>query len=155
MMCEDVCRNLPRLTVEIMGPSWVAGAVTGIKASRGRNADWIWDRFIEELFETVERLGGIRPAEPASSPADEYGFAGSAYDTLGGYVSTAGEICSQGLYFSLSPKQYENVMSLLPGFVVLRARGGLIIPRYEIGSFLNLVPVNGPLLDQLAEGGMQ
>lgn len=155
MMCEDECRNLPRLTVEIMGPSWIAGAVTGIKASRRRSTDWIWERFVEELYDTVERMGGIQPAEPASSPADEDGFAGSAYDTLGGYVSTAGEIRSQGLYFSLSPKHYENVMSLLPDFVMLRARGGLIVPHYELRSFLNLVPVNGPLLDQLAEGGMQ
>jgi hypothetical protein len=137
-----------------MGPSWIAGAVTGIKVSSGRNSGWVWDCFIEELYDTIERLGGIQPAEPASSPADECGFAGSAYDTLGGYVSTAGEIRTQGLYFSLSPEHYDNVMRLLPDFVVLRTRGGLMIPRYELSSFLNLVPVNGPLLDQLAEEGL-
>lgn len=138
--------------MEIMGPSWIAGAVTGIRASTRRESDWIWDRFIEELYDAAERLGDIQPAEPATSLADEYGFAGSAYDTLGGYVSTAGEVRSQGLYFSVSPEQLENVIRLLPDFTVLRAKGGLIVPRYELGSFLNLVPVNGPLLDQLTEG---
>lgn len=154
MLCDDVSRSFPRFAVGIMQPSWIAGAVAGINASEKRNPDWIWDRFIEELYDTVERLGGIQPADPASSLADEYGFVGSAYDTLGGYVSTAGEVHPKGLYFRVSPEHYDNIMKLLPDFVLLRTKGGLIVPHYEIRSFLNLVPVNGPLLDHLEEDGL-
>jgi len=155
MMCDDASKIFPRHTVGIVQPSWIAGAVAGIKASPRRTPDWTWDRFIEELYDTADQLGGIGPLEPASTPTDECGLVGSAYDTLGGYVSTAGEIRPEGLYFTVSSERHEDVLSLFPGFVLLRTRGGIIVPHYEIASFLKLVPVNGPLVDQLEEAEMR
>lgn len=154
MLCEDASERLNMISGCIHQSGWVAGAIAGIRACGPRELDWEWDNFIEDVCEAAEELGGIEAAEPGACLVDSDGHACSCYDTLGGYISTAGAVCSEGLQVRLPSARLECIASLLPGFMVTRTKGELLIRRYELTSFLNLVPVRGPIVDKLVEEGM-
>jgi len=154
VLCEDASERLNVISGCIPQTGWVAGAIAGIRAGSRQELDWEWDNFIGDVYEAAEELGGIEVAEPGACLVDSDGHACSCYDTLGGYISTAGGVCSEGLLVRLPSARLECVAGLLPGFMLARAKGGLLIPRYELTSFLNLVPVRGPIVDKLAEEGM-
>ena len=154
MLCEDASERLNMVNWCIPQTGWVAGAIAGIRARGPRELGWEWDNFIGDVYDEAEELGGIEAAEPGACLVDSDGHACSCYDTLGGYISTAGEVCSEGLQVRLPSARLECIAGLLPGFMVARTKGGLLIRRCELTSFLNLVPVRGPIVDELVEEGM-
>ena len=133
--------------VETPNPAWVAGAKAGLMVIGDRTPDWLWDSFVEDIYEMMDRLGDVEATEPGLSPSDDYD--GSVFDILGGYVSTAGDVIPEGLVFKLPLDRHEEIMTLLPGITLYRSKQGLVIPRYEITSFLRWVPVRGPVIEKL------
>ena len=133
--------------VETPNPAWVAGAKAGLMVIGDRTPDWLWDSFVEDIYEMMDRLGDVEATEPGLSLSDDYD--GSVFDILGGYVSTAGDVIPEGLVFKLPLDRHEEIMTLLPGITLYRSKQGLVIPRYEITSFLRWVPVRGPVIEKL------
>ncbi|MHA2161062.1 MAG: hypothetical protein ACXABF_01480 [Candidatus Thorarchaeota archaeon] len=151
MLSGDVFERISVLEYDEPDPAWVAGAAAGLSIVGNRGPNWKWDGFIEDVYQMIEDLGGITPAEPGTLPLDGNGSFGSLFDTLGGYVSLAGKYTPEGLYVRVPLERHEDILSLLPGMTLMVSRGGLTVPKYEINTFLRLVPVRGPLADELLE----
>ncbi|RDE16364.1 MAG: hypothetical protein C4K49_04940 [Candidatus Thorarchaeota archaeon] len=153
-MCEDASERLKAGSSCIPHIAWLAGAIAGINVVGRQKQGWEWDNFIEDIYESADDLGGIEAAEPGACMVDGDGQSFSCYDTLGGYISTAGRLCPQGLKVELPSASVECVAGLLPGFTLARIKGGFLLPRCELAPFLNLVPVRGPIADRLVKEGI-
>jgi hypothetical protein len=131
-------------TYDALDTAWLAGAKAGIAMRERDLPDTEWADFIEGLRLMMGRLPDVEPAEPGTAPAE-----GSLYEALGGYVSLAGEMETDGFSFSVPLIRQGMVLSLFPG-MKLHANGGrMVVPTCELPGFSRLVPVRGPLQDSI------
>lgn len=151
MMIDDIISSIPRVPYNVPDASWLAGVVAGLKILGPRTPTWLWNEFISDIYEMIELIGGVEPAEPGTSPSYGDGLIGSAYDALGGYVSVVGEICPEGLFFRVPIARQEDVVHLLKDFTLYRRRGDILIPYYDLPAFLRLVPIEGPVAEQIEQ----
>jgi len=149
LMVDDVIYSIPRETYNLPQASWLAGAVAGLRIMGPRTPDWLWNDFIRDIYDMIRMIGEVVPAEPGTAPAYGDGHMGSAFDALGGYVSIVGEICPEGLYFRVPMARQEEVARLLNGLTLIRSHGEIVIPLYDLPAFSRLVPLEGPVAEQL------
>jgi len=150
MMIDDIVNNTPRTPYSLPNASWLAGASAGLSLIGPRTPSWLWSDFISDIYDMIDLIGNIKPAEPGTSPSYGDGKIGSAYDALGGYVSVVGEVCPEGLYFRVPVARDEDIVELLRDLTLHRRRGELLVPHYDLPAFLRLVPIEGPLADEVA-----
>lgn len=149
MMIDDVIFSVPRETFSIPQASWLAGAIAGLQIIGARTPEWLWQDFINDIYEMIRMIGEITPAEPGTNPIHGDGLIGSAFDALGGYVSVVGEMCPEGLYFRVPIVRQEEIARLLKGLTLFRSHGDIVIPHYDLPAFTRLVPLEGPVAEQV------
>lgn len=147
MMIDDVIYSTPREAYNLPHASWLAGAAKGLQLIGSRTPTWLWDDFIADILAMIELLGDLEPAEPGTAPIYGDGLIGSAFDSLGGYVSVVGEICPEGLYFRVPVARQEDITQLLKGLTVYKSQGEIIIPLEDLPAFTRLVPLDGPIAE--------
>jgi hypothetical protein len=148
-MIDDIILNIPRETFSLPQASWLAGASAGLQIMGSRTPEWLWKDFVNDILDMIRLIGNIEPAEPGTSPIHGDGQVGSAYDALAGYVSIVGELCPEGLYFRVPVTRQEEVARLLQGLTLFRSHGDIVIPLYDLPAFTRLVPLEGPVADQV------
>ncbi|MFW9920305.1 MAG: hypothetical protein ACFFED_11945 [Candidatus Thorarchaeota archaeon] len=127
--------------------TWLGGAVAGLRVVRLRDADWKWAPFIVDIMDTLEMVDDIKEIPPGEEPE-----VGSVLDSLGGYVSIAGVVRPEGLYFPVPREAATKVIDQIPGIpYTYHADGWMLIPREALESFSCLVPLRGPLETYLQE----
>ena len=150
MMVDDYINSISRTPYSLPDASWLAGAAAGLRLPGARTPEWLWSDFISDIYDMISLLGNVEPAEPGTSPSFGDGRIGSAYDALGGYVSVVGEVCPEGLYFRVPVVRQESIEQLLKDMTLHRRRGEILIAHYDLPAFLRLVPLEGPLADDVA-----
>ncbi|MDH4214439.1 MAG: hypothetical protein OEV85_10990 [Candidatus Thorarchaeota archaeon] len=148
-MIDDIIFSVPRDAFNLPQASWLAGAAAGLQIVGSRTPEWLWRDFVNDIYEMIRMIGEITPAEPGTSPIHGDGLIGSAYDALGGWVSIVGEVCPEGLYFRVPIDRQEEVSRLLKGLTLFRSHGDIVIPPYDIPAFVRLVPLEGPVAEQV------
>ena len=148
-MIGDVIFSIPREAFSIPQASWLAGAVAGLQIIGSRTPEWLWQDFIQDIYDMVRMIGAITPAEPGTNPVHGDGLIGSAFDALGGYVSVVGEMCPEELYFRVPITRQEDIARLLKGLTLFRSHGDIVIPHYDLPAFTRLVPLEGPVAEQV------
>lgn len=148
-MIDDVIHRIPREAYSLPQASWLAGAAAGLQIVGSRTPEWLWRDFIGDIYEMIRMIGDVVPTEPGTAPSHGDGLVGSAFDALGGYVSIVGEICPEGLYFRVPVVRQEEVARLLNGLTLFRSHGDIVVPLYDLPAFSRLVPLEGPVADQV------
>jgi hypothetical protein len=148
-MIDDIILNIPRETFSLPQASWLAGAAAGLKIAGARTPEWLWKDFVNDIHDMIRLFGNIEPAEPGTSPIHGDGQVGSAFDALGGYVSVVGEMCPEGLYFRVPIVRQEELARLLRGLTLFRSHGDIVIHPYDLPAFTRLVPLEGPVAEQV------
>jgi hypothetical protein len=148
-MIDDIIINAPRETFSLPQASWLAGAMAGLQIIGARSPEWLWKEFINDIHDMARMIGEIKPAEPGTSPIHGDGLIGSAFDALGGYVSVVGELCPEGLYFRVPIARQEEISRLLKGLTLFRSHGDIVIPTYDLPAFTHLVPLEGPVAEEV------
>jgi len=64
-------------------------------------------------------------------------------------VSVAGEMTPEGLFFKVPVARQEQVLELLKGLTLFRSHGEILVPMYDIPAFTRLVPLEGPVAEQI------
>ncbi len=131
--------------------AWLAGAIAGLKIVGKRTPNWLWQEFYDDIFQMIQLVGVVPTADPGSAPPEGEEFVGSAFEALGGYVSVAGEITPEGLYFRVPLASQQNIIQLLKGLTVLKYHGEIVIPAFDLPAFLRSVPIEGPIAGLLEE----
>jgi hypothetical protein len=149
MMVDDIILGISRDPYSIPEASWLAGAAAGLQILKPRTPKWQWEGFIADVYDMMNLIGDVEPAEPGTAPKYGDGRVGSAYDTLGGYVSVAGEVCPEGLYFRVPIARQEQVLELLKDITLFRSHGEILVPTYDLPAFTRLVPLDGPVAEQV------
>ena len=149
MMVDDIIHGAPQTPYSLPRASWLAGAAAGLKILEPRTPKWMWEGFIADVYSMMNLIGDVKPAEPGTSPDYGDGQIGSAYDALGGYVSVAGELCPEGLFFRVPVARQEQVLELLKGLTLFRLHGEILVRNYDLPVFTRLVPIEGPVAEQL------
>jgi hypothetical protein len=149
MMVDDIINSIPRNPYSLPAASWLAGAAAGLQILKPRTPKWQWEGFISDVYDMMSVLGDVEPAEPGTAPKHGDGRIGSAYDTLGGYVSVAGEICPEGLFFRVPLHRLEQVLELLKDLTLFKSHGEILVPTYDIPAFTRLVPLEGPVAEEI------
>jgi len=149
MMVDDIILGLPRDPYSIPQASWLAGAAAGLQIIKPRTPKWQWEGFIADVYDMMDQIGDVKPAQPGTAPNYGDGRIGSCYDTLGGYVSVAGEVCPEGLYFRVPIARQEQVLELLKDITLFRSHGEILVPIYDLPAFTRLVPLDGPIAEQV------
>ena len=108
MMVDDIIHAMPRMPYSLPQSSWLAGAAAGLQILEPRTPRWMWEDFISDVYAMMRLIGDVEPAEPGTAPKYGDGLIGSAYDSLGGYVSVAGEVCPEGLFFKIVLEGHEK-----------------------------------------------
>ena len=148
-MVDDVICRIPRETYSLPQASWLSGAAAGLQIMGPRTPGWLWSDFIRDIYDMIRMIGEVLPAEPGTAPNYGDGLVGSAFDALGGYISIVGEICPEGLYFRVPLARQEQVARLLNGFMLFRSDGEIVVPLHDLPAFMRLVPLEGPVAEQL------
>jgi len=148
-MVDDIILGLPRDPYSIPQASWLAGAAAGLQIIKPRTPKWQWEGFIADVYDMMDQIGDVKPAQPGTAPNYGDGRIGSCYDTLGGYVSVAGEVCPEGLYFRVPIARQEQVLELLKDITLFRSHGEILVPIYDLPAFTRLVPLDGPIAEQV------
>jgi hypothetical protein len=148
-MIDDVIYSIPRETFSLPQASWLSGALAGLKRNGIRSPEWLWKDFVNDIYDMIRFIGGIEPAEPGTAPKYGDGLVGSAFDALGGYVSIVGEVCPEGFYFRVPLTRQEELAQLLKGLTLFRSHGDILVPIYDLPAFTRLVPLEGPVADEL------
>ena len=130
--------------VDVVNPSWIAGAKAGLEDESAMSRSRDWEEFLASLYLLIEVMPEVGPAEPGTAPSG-----GSLYEALGGYVSVAGEITANGLAFKVPLIRQRSVRSLFPGMALICSGHRVTVPSTEMQSFLNLVPLRGPIESQV------
>jgi len=149
MMIDDNIHDAPRTPYSLPQEAWVSGAMAGLKILEPRTPKHLWEDFISDVFEMIRIMGDVVPTEPGTAPKYGDGRIGSAYDALGGYVSVAGEVCPEGLFFRVPVAHLEQVLELLKDLTLFRSHGEILVRHYDIPAFTRLVPLEGPVAEQL------
>ncbi|MHA1493659.1 MAG: hypothetical protein ACTSRQ_06550 [Candidatus Thorarchaeota archaeon] len=148
MMVDDIIHNVSPTPYSFPVASWLAGAAAGLQVLKPRTPKWMWADFISDIYEMISLLGSVEPAEPGTSP--EYGDTiGSAYDALGGYCSIASELTPEGLFFRVPVARQEQVLELLRGLTLFSSHGEILVPLDNLPAFTRLVPLEGPVAEQI------
>jgi hypothetical protein len=148
-MIDDIIFSVPREAFSLPQASWLAGAAAGLQIVGSRTPEWLWKDFIDDIYDMIRMIGEISPAEPGTNPVHGDGLIGSAFDALGGYVSVVGEVCPEGLYFRVPIARQEEIALLLKGLTLFRSHGDIVIPLYDLPAFVRLVPLEGPVAEQV------
>jgi hypothetical protein len=148
-MIDDVIYNLPREAISLPQASWLSGALAGLQMTGVRSPEWLWKDFVNDIYAMIRLIGDIEPAPPGTAPKYGDGLVGSAFDALGGYVSIVGETCPEGLYFRVPLARQEDLGRLLKGLTLVRSHGDILVPLYDLPAFTRLVPLEGPVADEL------
>lgn len=151
MQVDDFIQSIPRAPFTMPQIAWLAGAAAGLRVAENRSPSWLWEEFYDDIFQMIRFVGDVVPADPGTAPQDGDGLVGSAYDALGGYISVTGEVTPEGLYFRVPLARQEEVIQLLNGLTLLRSHGEIVIPLFDLPAFLRLVPLEGPVSEQLEE----
>ena len=153
MMVDDIIHSVSPTPYSLPVASLLAGAAAGLRVLHQSGCEktpqWIWEDFINDVYEMMSLIGDVEPAEPGTSPKYGDEEIGSAYDALGGYVSVAGELCPEGLFFRVPVARQEQVLELLRDITLFRSHGEILVPMYDIPAFTRLVPLEGPVAEQL------
>ena len=149
MMVDDIIHGVSPAPYSLPQASWLAGAAAGLHILEPRTPRWMWEDFISDVYEMMRLIGNVEPAEPGTSPEYGDGTIGSAYDALGGYVSVAGELTPEGLFFRVPVARQEQVLELLKGLTLFRSHGEILVPQYDLPAFTRLVPLEGPVAEQI------
>jgi hypothetical protein len=149
MMVDDIILGITRDPYSIPEASWLAGAAAGLQILKPRTPKWQWEGFINDVYDMMSQLGDVEPADPGTAPKYGDDRVGSAYDTLGGYVSVAGEVCPEGLFFRVPIARQEQVLELLKDLTLFRSHGEILVPTYDLPAFTRLVPLDGPVAEQV------
>jgi hypothetical protein len=149
MMVDDIIHSVTPTPYSLPVASWLAGAAAGLQILSPRTPNWMWEGFISDVYEMISLLGNVEPAEPGSSPKYGDGQIGSAYDALGGYCSLAGEMTPEGFFFRVPVARQEQVLELLNGLTLFRSHGEILVPLYDLPAFTRLVPLEGPIAEQV------
>lgn len=151
MQVDDFIQSAPRVPLSMPQVAWLAGAAAGLKIAPNRSPSWLWEDFFDDIYQMIRVAGDVEAAEPGTSPKYGDGQIGSAYDTLGGYVSVTGEVTPEGLYFRVPLSRQEDVLNLLKGLTLMRSHGEIVIPNFDLPAFLRMVPLEGPVSEWLEE----
>ena len=149
MMVDDIILGIARDPYSLPHASWLAGAAAGLQILKPRTPKCEWEGFISDVYDMMSQIGNVIPAEPGTAPDYGDGQIGSAYDALGGYVSVAGEVCPEGLFFRVPIARQEQVLALLNDLTLFRSHGEILVPTYDLPAFTRLVPLDGPIADQV------
>ena len=149
MMVDDIILGITRDPYSLPQTSWLAGAAAGLQILKPRTPKWQWEGFISDVYDMMSLIGDVEPAEPGTAPKYGDGTIGSAYDTLGGYVSVAGEVCPEGLFFRVPLARQEQVLELLKDLTLFRSYGEILVPSYALPAFTRLVPLDGPIAEEV------
>jgi hypothetical protein len=149
MMVDDIIHNISPAPYSFPVASWLAGAAAGLQILEPRTPKWMWEDFISDIYDMIGLLGSVEPAEPGTSPKYGDGTVGSAYDALGGYCSVAGELTPEGFFFRVPVARQEQVLELLKGLTLFRSHGEILVPMYDLPAFTRLVPLEGPIAEQV------
>ncbi len=133
-------------TEQMIDYTWLGGAIAGLKVLQLRDPEWSWAPFIIDIIEAVEFVGDVEEIQPGEEPS-----MGSGLDSLGGYVSIVGNLRKNGLYFPIEGEDAQKIQNRLAGILAGYTNGWMLIPRNELHSFYRLVPLRGPLENQLKE----
>ncbi len=151
MFTDEMINRVPLTPLQVPDASWLAGAAAGLEIVRTRSPKWMWEDFLNDIRDMIGLFGDITPSPPGTYPTTGDGAIGSAYDSLGGYVSIVGELCPEGLYFRVHPDHEVNVARLLSGITLHGSNGELLVSMYDLPAFTRLVPIHGPLADTIEE----
>jgi hypothetical protein len=151
MQVDDFIQSVPRTPFNMPQIAWLSGAAAGLNLFGRKSPGWLWDSFIDDICEMIHLVGEVEPVDPGSSPSEGDGLIGSAYDALGGYISVAGEITPEGLYFRVPVYCQKKIKELLNGLTLLKSHGEILIPDCDVPAFLRLVPIEGPLAEWLEQ----
>lgn len=149
MMVDDIIHNVTPTPYNIPQVSWLAGAAAGLQILEPRTPKWMWEDFISDVYEMINQLGDVEPAEPGTSPKYGDAMIGSKFDALGGYCSVAGELTPEGFFFRVPVARQEQVLELLNGLTLFRSHGEILVPMYDLPAFARLVPLEGPVAEQM------
>ncbi len=149
MMIDDYIHDAPLTPYSFPQEAWVSGAAAGLKILEPRTPKHLWEDFISDVFDMISFFGDIEPTKPGAAPKYGDGRIGSAYDALGGYVSVVGEVCPEGLFFRVPLAHLEQVLELLKDMTLFRAHGEILVRNYDLPAFTRLVPLMGPVAEQL------
>jgi hypothetical protein len=144
MLTQEHLNDLVAPYDEFVDPSWIAGAKAGLEDESVANRSREWEQFLTSLHIMIEVMPDIDSAEPGTAPSE-----GSLYEALGGFVSVTGKVTEQGLVFNVPLIRQRSVTSLFPGMTLLATGKEMTIPWSELASFLNLVPVRGPIESEM------
>ncbi|MGY5853647.1 MAG: hypothetical protein RTU92_08795 [Candidatus Thorarchaeota archaeon] len=146
MLVDEMMTVYSPMSNSIPDASWLSGALAGMRVAGDKDA-WDWQTFLDDIRDMAYNLEVVKATEPGNEPSGR----GSAYDVLGGFVSVSGTVSSNGLHVHVPLVKQSRIIESIPGMVLLRSRKGLVIPTYELESFTRLVPIRGPLADELDE----
>ena len=77
----------------------------------------------------------------------------SIYDALAGYISVIGTLGPEGLWFRASPEAQKMITQWISGIDIICSNNDLIVPFTSLRSFMNLIPIRGPVEDELIQEG--
>ena len=133
------------------GAAWFAGAKVGLTRSPHRTNSWNWESFLYDIREMLSELVHMDAAEPGTAPQISDGVEGSKYDVLGGYTSVSAWMTGQGLSIPVPSHHAADVASILSGVKMFVRPDVIVIPPSSLEIFSNLVPLRGPILQEIEE----
>ncbi|MCK5150621.1 MAG: hypothetical protein KAQ65_02220 [Candidatus Thorarchaeota archaeon] len=142
----DMNNRLTPGVMDMVDSAWLGGALAGLEIPRGREPDWEWAPFLEDLFDIAEMVWDVQPISPG-----EYPTTGSVLDSLGGYISLTGHVCNQGIVFPVNSNVVSEISKQLAGINIRYLGGLMVIPTEEIPRFMSIIPIRGPLEERVQE----
>jgi hypothetical protein len=147
-LTNEMYKGLSRNDLDYIDPDWLAGAITGLNIAGMRSPSYEWDPFLEDIEWMNAVLGGVNPVDMSSMEKIQ-----SYYDFLGGYISMTGTLCSEGLRFRTIPEAQIQIRQWLSGLEIVSGGNDLLVPNTSLMQLINLVPLRGPVEDQLIQEG--
>jgi hypothetical protein len=148
ILSNDMYKDVGKVFVDIIDLDWLTGAITGLHVSGWRSPSWQWDPFIEDIEYMSDMMGGVCPINMQSMKGVQ-----SIFDTLGGYISMTGTLDREGVWFRANPKLQVAIRQWLSGLEVVCSGNDVLIPNVSLRQFIKLIPIRGPVEDQLIQEG--
>jgi len=148
-MVNTAIQSLAPMWNEELSIAWLAGAMAAITDS----PDWAMTRRTELVQDVLRaaRQYSVSPVYPGGTVRLACSF--SQFDVLGGFVSIAGRVCDDALFVPLDLHRAVAVLGLLGRGIVARVRGrsGVRISAEHFEAVGVLLPLRGPLIDEMGE----